>query len=205
MGPKARRSKVDAAATVLVACSLAAIVTTRGLRTDLVLQDRLDTPTGAVVLAAVAAATIIALASLARRPSTRAYALAVLSTGIATTVVLVAANNVGWLAGTAFRPPLWVQAGVYGLAMTGYVALSLGMYRLIRPRSIRLAAGAYLAWVSLFTLGGVIVVNGFVDDGTYILSGGYTVFWDATWGVLMYATAVVVHEGTTSYIARRSS
>ena len=86
--------------------------------------------------------------------------------------------------------------------MIAYCALALGLYRFLEPHSRAVALVGYGGWITIFTVGGVVAVRHFVDDGTYDLGHGYTVFWDATWGVLMYALALAVYVSSRAIGAR---
>ncbi len=109
-------------------------------------------------------------------------------------LVLVPAHHLEWLRGIAFEPAVWLQVLVYGLAMLGWCALALGGYLLVSLRSRTVALVLYGVFVAGFTVGGVAAVNGFEDDGTYVLDNGYSVAWDALWGVVMFGLALAVFE-----------
>lgn len=174
------------AAVVIVAGSLTAWALTNRMRSGLHLQDLLAGPFGMVALPILVGATLGAVIYWGWPRQRRAYLWSVLVTGALSMGVLVYANRVGWLGGTTFRPALWVQGCVYGLAMTGIVALTLGAYRLLARRSKILALAVYLGWVAMFSVLSVPALRGFLATGAYVMRHGYTIFWDVLWGILLH-------------------
>jgi hypothetical protein len=180
---------------LVVAGSLAALALSNRLRILPALQDWLATATGAVVLGVLDVVTVGAIVYWGATPERRAYPWAVLTSGGASTAMLVCANAVGWLGGTAFRPAIGVQCAVYGLAMTGMVALWLLVFRALGRRSTRLAFGVYLGWVVVFSAASIPVLQLFSATGVYVMQKGYTIFWDVLWGIVLHLVALGIHVG----------
>ncbi len=185
-------SSTTRAAAVLVAVSAVAIALTRPFRTDLQLQNRLEGPGGALLLVGLLVVAAGAMSVLSRDPATRGYPTATWSVAGVSALVLVPAHHLEWLRGTAFEAALWLQVLVYGAAMLGWVSLALGGYLLVAERSRPVALALYGVFVTGFTIGGVLAVREYEDDGTYVLDNGYNIVLDALWGVVMFAIALVV-------------
>jgi hypothetical protein len=182
------------AAAGVVALGAAGMELTRRLRTDFSLQQWFSEALGGVVLTMLVVTMVVALASFATDNERRAFSVASFCGGAASASVLIVADQLDWLSGTAFEPPLWIQLGVYGLGMVGWCALGLALYRIVAARRKLLGVFVYVVFVALFTIVGVLVVRAFVDDGTYVMANGYTVAWDAGWGVAMFAVTLAVYE-----------
>lgn len=182
------RTKVSdrAAAAVMTVGFVAVWALTNRLRTRVWLQDLLAGSVGRVVLPIAAATVLGALFYWAWPRQRRAYLWSVLVSGTLSMGTMFYAERVGWLAGTTFRPPVWFQCCVYGLAVMGMVALNLGLYRLLARVSKILALAVYLGWVAIFSALTVPAEHVLLANGGYVMSHGYTIFWDVLWGIVLY-------------------
>lgn len=182
------RAKISdrAAVVVIIMGSLTAWGLSNRMRSGLRLQDLLAGPLGMMALPILVSATLGAVIYWGWPRQRRPYLWSVLVSGTLSTAMLVYANWAGLLSGTTFRPALWVQCCVYGLAMTGLVALSLGAYRLLARYSKVLALAVYLGWVAIFSALSIPALRALLATGAYVMSHGYTIFWDVLWGILLY-------------------
>lgn len=186
------RTKVfDRAAAVVMTVGFVAVgAVTNRLRTHVWLQDLLAGPVGMVVLPIVVTTVLGALFYWAWPRQRRAYLWSVLVSGTWSMGLMFYAQQVGWLSGTTFRPPVWVQCCVYGLATFAMVALNLGLYRLLARWSTVLAWAAYLGWVAIFSVLTVPAEHVLLANGDYVMGHGYTIFWDVSWGIILYLFAL---------------
>lgn len=134
-----------AAAMMIIVGSLAVWGLSNRMRSSLWLQDLLAGLVGMVVLPILVGTTLGALLYWGWPRQRRAYLWSVLVSGTLSMGMMFYAQRAGWLGGTTFRSPVWVQGCVYGLAMTGMVALNLGAYRLLARWSKVLVLAVYWA------------------------------------------------------------
>jgi hypothetical protein len=111
-------------------------------------------------------------------------------------VALLFAVRMHWLGGTAFCLPFHFLALVYGPAVAWYVAFPLAIYHLIAGNSKLWALLAYTGMVLLFSAVSLVVLARLLLDGTFVFARGYSMAWDATWGVAQYALALLVFRET---------
>lgn len=163
---------------------------TNRMRSDVRLQDHLATSTGIALLILFDGITLAALLSWGWPRPRRALLWAVLVTSTLNICVLVLANRLGWVGGTAFHPSLALQLLVYGAAFLWLVAVPLAGYSWLAQRFPIVALLVYVGWVAVFSLATIPVEQGFLAAGTYVFGHGYTLGTDLLWGALPYAMAL---------------
>jgi hypothetical protein len=174
-------------------------VLTNRIRVDVAAQRLVERPAVMVAVVALVAATVSAMICWARRsPSVDrwAYLTAVLVTGGLAAGFQAAAAAVGWFSGTAFKPPLAIQALVYGLSLTGSVALVLGGYRLGAARRKRLALTAYAGLLVVAVTITVVADRALLDSGVYRFERGYTIATDVCYGIALYLLPLLLYLAT---------
>jgi hypothetical protein len=196
---------VKPAALVFGVCAVAVGMVTRRFRGDIGFQDWLATPVGVGASGALALATLVSFVLWNVASDKRALLFAVLSVTVANAALLGLAVRVGWLAGTAFRPPLWQQALAYGPGLLCFLAVPLAIHRWIAMRSRWGAALVYFAIVAAVSAASVPVERGFLARGEYVFGGSYNMAWDIAWGAAQFLIGLALYLMLEARITSRRS
>lgn len=88
------------------------------------------------------------------------------------------------------------QTFVYGLSLTGSVALVLAGYRAVAVRRKRLAVTAYVGLLILVAVLTVVADRALLDSGVYRFEGGYTIATDVCYGLGLYLLPLLLYRAS---------
>lgn len=192
--PSARTRATSIARAALGGGFLTAFVVSARLATNAEMRSFLESAVGTASISLVVVTTLASALYLRRDAATRPFVTALIVSGTGSALFLIMANEFGWLGGPAFTAPLPVPCSVYGLATAVYVAAPLGLYTLVVRRSRVIATGVFAGALVTSTWVTSRIAANLVDDGTFVLDYGYTVFWDTVSRVALTLVALVIFE-----------
>jgi len=71
---------------------------------------------------------------------------------------------------------------------------------MVHWRDLHILGWLAAAWSRVLS---VPALRGYLARGVYVMGNGYSIFWDVTWGVLLYAAALAIYETQERTTERR--
>jgi hypothetical protein len=159
----------------------------------------LDSPLAMVAVSMISICTVAALVLWGglpdRPPDRRAYVGALLASTMFTVAMQMLGPLYGWWpGGKAFSIPLFLQAQLYGIGLTQYVAVSLAVHRWLKRTRKSFVA---IYWTLLLLVQSAATVkldDRFIRSGHFIFARGYTIWTDVIYGFALFLLPLFAYE-----------